>query len=114
MIAVFIDLLKAFDVVSYNLLISKLKRMGFRGAMLRLIKSYLLDRQQYAALGDSTSEIVKCNCGVPLGSVLGPLLFSLFVLNLSLVGLRAQYYIFTDDTVLVFTAKQIKNKLGEI
>ena len=102
-IAVFIDLRKAFDVVSHNLLISKLERMGFRGAMLRLIKSYLLNHQQYVALGDSTSEIVKSNCGVPQGSALGPLLYSLFNLNLRLEGLRAQYYTFADDTVLVYT-----------
>ena len=45
---------------------------------------------------------MKCNCGVPQGSVLGPLLYSLFVLSLRLAGLRGQYYTFADDTVLVY------------
>ena len=104
-VAVFVDLRKAFDVVDHRLLLSKLERMGFRGVAFKLIKSYLSDRKQYINLGNCSSDVRVNKCGVPQGSVLGPLLYTLFVLSLRLSGLQARYYTFADDTVLVYKSK---------
>ena len=101
-VAIFVDLRKAFDVVDHNLLLFKLKKRGLIGVALKLIETYLCNRKQYITLGDYSSKIRLNNCGVPQGSVLGPLLYTLFVLSLRLSGLHAEYYTFADDTVLVY------------
>lgn len=102
-IAVFIDLKKAFDVVSFDILLSKMYKLGIRGAMYNLIKTYLLSGEQYVKLDKYDSENKKIECGVPQGSVLGPLLYSLFVLSLRCSGLKARYFTFADDTALVYS-----------
>lgn len=102
-IAVFIDLKKAFDVVSIDILLDKLFKMGFRGILYSLIKTYLYDRKHCIKLDNIVSEWSSNTYGVPQGSVLGPLLYSLYVLNLKLANLRARYFTFADDTVLVYT-----------
>ena len=101
-IAVFVDLRKAFDVVSHAILLEKLELMGFRGGILNLIKSYLYNRQQYVCVDDFKSTIAINNCGVPQGSVLGPFLYSLFVVSLRISQLKAKYFTFADDTVLMY------------
>lgn len=101
-IAIFVDLSKAFDVVGIEILLDKLNKMGFRGPMYSLIKTYLFERKQYVKVGDVCSQFEASTCGVPQGSVLGPLLYSLYVLNLRCAGLRARYFTFADDTVLVY------------
>lgn len=101
-IAVFIDLRKAFDVVDINILLHKLQYMGFRGTIYKLIKTYLLNRKQYVKIGETNSEWLSSNCGVPQGSVLGPLLYSLYVLSLKGANLNARYFTFADDTVLLY------------
>lgn len=101
--AVFVDLRKAFDVVSIDILLNKLQKMGFRGIIFDLIKSYLCDRQQYVNYNKLSSGFLSNSCGVPQGSVLGPLLYSLYVLNLRCANLKARYFTFADDTVLVYT-----------
>ena len=83
--------------------------MGFRGVALKLIETYLCNRKQYITLGDYSSKIRLNNCGVPQGSVLGPLLYTLFVLSLRLSGLHAEYYTFADDTVLVYKSNDLSN-----
>lgn len=101
-VAIFIDLKKAFDVVDHSLLLSKLEKLGFRGISLKLLESYLDNRRQFVSW-DERSSFNTVKCGVPQGSVLGPLLYLIYVLNLSKTGLLAQYYTFADDTVLVYT-----------
>ena len=104
-VSVFIDLRKAFDVVSCDILLDKLYKMGIRGNMHSLIKSYLLGGQQYIKLNQLMSDKRKNEYGVPQGSVLGPLFYSLYVLSLRKAGLKARYYTFADDTALVYSAK---------
>lgn len=114
-LAVFIDLRKAFDVVDHSVLLSKLQNMGFRGVAFDIIKSYLSNRKQYITLGDCNSDMRVTNCGVPQGSVLGPLLYTLFVLSLRLSGLQSEYYTFADDTVLIYKSKtstDLENKVN--
>ena len=108
-IAVFVDLRKAFDVVSPVILLNKLRYMGFRGPILNLLRTFLTNRKQYVRLDNYSSETEISECGVPQGSVLGPLLYSLYVLNLKIAGLEAQYYTFADDTVLIYSSEKIND-----
>ena len=75
---VFIDLKKAFDTVNHNILLDKLNYFGFRGIVNQWLYSYLSNRTQTTEIGSHISNILNINCGVPQGSVLGPLLFLLY------------------------------------
>ena len=72
---IFIDLRKAFDTVNHGILLSKLEHYGVRDSVLDWFRSYLTDRKQYVSFNEQSSELLINNCGVPQGSVLGPLLF---------------------------------------
>ena len=75
----FMDLKSAFDTVNHEILLNKLEHYGFRNNMLNLLKSYLSGRKQYVKNGDIESVLLDVVCGVPQGSVLGPLLFILYI-----------------------------------
>lgn len=116
---VYVDLSKAFDVVSIRILLKKLEQMGFRGMALSIVKTYLEDRCQYVKTNNINSELRSSTHGVPQGSVLGPLLYSLYVLNLKNSQLKARYFTFADDTALVYTGmnetvmcREINSDLG--
>ena len=76
---IFIDLCKAFDTVDHNILLRKMHHYGIRGVVYNLFKSYLTNRVQYTSINDYKSKLQHLNCGVPQGSVLGPLLFLLYI-----------------------------------
>ena len=75
---IFIDLSKAFDTAIYHILISKLKYYGFDNTALNLLRSYLDKRMQYVLIGETESQKLPTEIGVPQGSILGPLLFNIF------------------------------------
>ena len=74
-IGIFIDLLKAFDTVDYKLFLREMEHYGIRGNVLLWFTSYLSERTQYVSLNHTNSHAVPLTCGVPQGSILGPLLF---------------------------------------
>ena len=98
--ATFFDLAKAFDTVDHNILILKLEKLGFRGPINRILTSYLTGREQYVEFNQSTSSSSPVFCGVPQGSVLGPLLFLIYINDLPTLQTKSKIVLFADDTAL--------------
>ncbi len=96
---VFLDLSKAFDTISHKILLSKLENMGIRGLVNKWFESYLSNRKQYVSLNGESSPLVDICCGVPQGSILGPILFIIYmndIVNCSDLPI----YCFADDTTI--------------
>ena len=94
--------------MNHDILLSKLGYYGVRGLPLKLIKSYLSDRTQCVKIGDSTSKHAVITCGVPQGSVMGPLLFLVYINDIHKSGSEASFHLFVDDTSLSFADKNIR------
>ena len=96
-VGIFLDLSKAFDTVNQNILLDKLSYYGIRGLPLDLVKSYLSDRMQYVQYNQKNSAMQNISCGVPQGSILGPLLFLLYINDLPNVSKFLTVILFADD-----------------
>ena len=110
---IFIDLSKAFDTVNHQILIDKLDHYGIRGKPLELFKSYLSNRTQYVQIDNIKSKTKPITCGVPQGSVLGPLLFLLFINDIPNCCTSGNFRIFADDTNVFYKCKNT-NEIVEI
>ena len=97
-LGIFIDLSKAFDTIDHKTLLVKLDRYGIRGTANKLIQSYLSNRTQYTEVLGEKSDVVITKYGVPQGSVLGPLLFLLYINDISNSSNLGDFVLFADDT----------------
>lgn len=106
-LGLFVDFRKAFDTVHHSVLLEKLNNYGVRGVANRLIQNYLTDRYQYVAINQETSPRARVNKGVPQGSILGPLLFIVYVNNLCSIPDSPKLIMYADDTNIFFAGSSI-------
>ena len=104
-LGVFIDLKKAFDTVDHTILLKKLEHYGIRGPAIALLGSYLSNRKQYVCYDGFESEKGQVQCGVPQGSVLGPLFFLLYVNDMVRASNEMDLVLFADDTNIFCVGK---------
>ena len=102
---IFLDFAKAFDTVNHEILISKLDYYGISGLSNSLLKSYLSDRTQRTEISGILSDEGTIKHGVPQGSVLGPLLFLLYINDISESSDILKFYLFADDTTVFYCDK---------
>ena len=112
MICMFLDLKKAFDTIDRAILIEKLFHYGVRGNFLELIRSYLQGRTQYVTLGDDISRTKNLPLGIIQGSVLGPLLFNIYINDI--VNLGIQTILFADDAVFYVESKSLDECVTQV
>ena len=103
-----IDLQKAFDTIDHNILIRKMKIIGFSNNTIKWFQSYLSDRIFYVSVDNYLSDPGKINCGVPQGSILGPLLFLIYINDMS-QSVNSELYLYADDSCILFQNKNIKS-----
>ncbi len=94
------DLSKAYDCIPHNLLIAKLEAYGLDTCGLKLVYSYLTNRKQRVKVGSACSTFQSITTGIPQGSVLGPLLFNIFINDLFFAYLGSEICSFADDTTI--------------
>ena len=97
-----------FDTVNHEILLTKLEHYGIRGVINSWFRSYLSDRRQSIEIDKCISESEKIVCGVPQGSLLGPLLFLLNINDFHKSSKEFIFYIFTDDTSLTYANDNLR------
>ena len=104
---VLIDLQKAFDTIDHSILLEKMSCLGFAGKTIAWYTSYLTNRSFIVNVGKESSSPGKLSCGVPQGSILGPLLFLLYVNDMP-QAVNSELLLYADDTCLIYTGKDIQ------
>ena len=100
---IFLDLSKAFDMINHDMLLYKLNHYGIRGKALEWFRSYLKDRKQFVCINNEKSSLRSVDCGVPQGSILGPLLFIIYINDFPKSSNVLSFILFADDSNLFFS-----------
>ena len=107
-----IDFSKAFDLVDHSILLQKLQHYGIRGKAHNWFKSYLNGREQFVSVNGSDSSKKRMNYGVPQGSILGPLLFIIYINDIPGILKVAKFILYADDANIILSGKNI-NEIDE-
>ena len=113
-VAMYLDLSKAFDTISHDILLSKLEHNGVRGAELQWFTSYLTDRKQCVKYENSLSSLQSISCSVPQGSSLGPLLFIIYINDIVNTSDLLKFCMYADDSVIYLSGKDTKDVIDSI
>lgn len=113
-LGIFIDLTKAFDTVSHEILLRKISNIGVTGNAFKILKSYLYKRKQIVRIGQHQSSPKSIQYGVPQGSILGPLLFLIYINDISQIGLHGDISLYADDTSLFYFGSSINIILPKV
>ena len=97
-LGIFVDLTKAFDTVDHDILLEKMNNYGIRGHANNFFRSFLTNRKQFSCINGIDSSLLNINCGVPQGSVLGPILFLIYINDLHRALPDCKVRLFADDT----------------
>ena len=114
MVGIFLDFSRAFDTISHKILLRKLIYYGIRGTAFGLLKSYLEGRKQYVCYNACASGHVEIDIGIPQGSILGPLLFILYVNEFCNVSPSSTFIQFADDTNIFTTGSSLENIFNKL
>ena len=111
---IFLDFAKAFDTVDHGILLKKMEIYGIRGVARDWFLSYLSNRKQYVYLNNIASDLCSLNCGIPQGSVLGPLLFLLYINDFNRCSNIFDFHLFADDSSLFYKHKNLSTLESDI
>ena len=106
-VGVFMDLSKAFDTIDHNVLLYKLNHYGFRGVCNKWFQNYLSNRKQYVSYNSAISSLTNVSCGVPQGSILGPLLFIIYMNDICQTSKLLSTILFADDTTVFYSHQNL-------
>ena len=112
--ALYIDLSKAFDTLSFDIILYKLNYYGITGKELQLLTNYLQNRKQYVIFNNHESELTEITTGVPQGSILGPLLFSIIINDLKKSSKKLRFLMYADDTTIYFNLEDFDSNNFEM
>ena len=108
----FLDFRKAFDTVNHQILLKKMYKYGIRGVVYDWFKSYLSNRKQYVNINKVNSPKLNITCGIPQGSILGPLMFLLYINDIANVSSVLFFLLFADDTTVFCSGKNIDDLIN--
>lgn len=109
-LSIFIDLSKAFDTLNHQILLDKLNYYGVTGTSFNLLNSYISDRRQFVEVDGTKSDTLPLTTGVPQGSILGPLLFLIYINDIVFASKLFKFIIYADDTNLTTTIEIVASE----
>lgn len=113
-VGVFLDLSKAFDCVNHEILLRKLEHYGIRGIALNWFRDYLSNRKQLVFYNNVSSELLDISCGVPQGSILGPLLFIIYINDIVNCSKVLHFILFADDTNIFYSSSDLSGFIDTV